>query len=144
MLEGYFGMRVAIEQFVGQWIELPESARCRLGESPETGTLGSTAIAGSRVWDYQQKFRIVFGPLTFEDYRRLLPGSESLRKLAALVRGYVGDELAWDVKVVLKREEVPPLQLGEAGQLGWTAWCAAGPLPEDPAELYLDPLADAV
>jgi len=144
VLEGYFGMAVSIEQFVGQWVELPESSRCRLGESRDTGTLGSTAIAGSRIWDYQQKFRIVFGPLTYADYRRLLPGSESLRRLVALVRGYVGDELAWDVQVVLKRDEVPPLKLGEAGQLGWTTWCTTTPLREDQAELYLDPLVDGV
>jgi type VI secretion system protein ImpH len=142
MLEGYFGMAVSIEQFIGQWVELPESSRCRLGESPDTGTLGATAIAGSAVWDYQQKFRIVFGPLTFSDYRRLLPGSDGLLRLVALVRGYIGDELAWDVQVVLKRAEVPPLKLGQAGQLGWTTWCAAGPLEEDPRELYLDPLAE--
>ncbi|MBE0616353.1 MAG: type VI secretion system baseplate subunit TssG, partial [Proteobacteria bacterium] len=140
VLEGYFGMPASIEEFVGQWIELPDSSQCRLGESPETGSLGATAIAGARVWDCQQKFRIVFGPLRLADYRRLLPGSDSLKRLTALVRSYIGDELAWDVKVVLQKEEVPELTLGQAGQLGWTTWCANEPLKEDPAELHLDPL----
>lgn len=138
---GYFGMPVTIEPLVGQWIELPEACRCRLGESPDTGTLGATAIAGARVWDYQQRFRIVLGPLTLAQYRRMLPGSESLARLAALVRGYVGDELAWDVRVVLQKEEVPPLELGGGARLGWTAWCATAPLKQDPADLYLDPSA---
>ena len=43
-LRGFFGMPVRLQQFVGQWIELPESSRCRLGASPETGALGQTAV----------------------------------------------------------------------------------------------------
>ncbi|HSH70677.1 MAG TPA: type VI secretion system baseplate subunit TssG, partial [Deferrisomatales bacterium] len=125
LLRGFFGMPVRLRQFVGQWIELPDSSCCRLGASPETGTLGQTAIAGSRVWDCQQKFRIVFGPLDLEDYRRLLPGSDSLQRLVSLVRNYVGDELDWDVNVILKKEAVPPLRLGHSAQLGLTSWAAS-------------------
>ncbi len=143
LLRGFFGMPVRLQQFVGQWIELPESSRCRLGASPETGTLGQTAVAGSRVWDCQQKFRIVFGPLDLADYRRLLPGSESLQRLVALVRGYTGDELDWDVNVILKKDAVPPLQLGQSGQLGLTSWVASRPLDEDADQLFLNPLGTA-
>ena len=31
----------------------------------------------------------------------MLPGGPSLPKLVALVRGYVGDELVWDLRLVL-------------------------------------------
>lgn len=141
LLESYFEMPVVIEQFVGQWVELPEGARWRLGHSPESGCLGRTTVAGARVWSCQQKFRIVFGPLEYADYRRLLPGSDSLARLTALVRTYVGDELAWDVRVILKREAVPPLVLGRDARLGLTTWCGSLPAGEVVGDLYLDPLA---
>jgi len=44
-----------------------------MGESAATSMLGKTLAIGSHVWDCQQKFRIVFGPLTLEQYYNLLP-----------------------------------------------------------------------
>jgi type VI secretion system protein ImpH len=38
------------------------------------------------------------------------------------VRSYVGDELLWDVQLILKRQSVPQTQLGQQGQLGWTSF----------------------
>jgi type VI secretion system protein ImpH len=140
MLADYFAMPTAIEEFVGEWIELPELYRCRLGESPATGALGRTAIVGTRAWDCQQKFRVALGPLSLKDYRRLLPGGEALERLVALVRLYAGDELDWDLKLVLKREQVPMLRLGAGQQLGRTTWLASRPAARDP-EVVLHPLA---
>lgn len=137
MLGDFFGMPVTIEQFVGQWIELSEDNMTRLGD-PDTGALGVTAVAGSRVWDVQHKFRIRVGPIGYADYRRLLPGGDSLARLVALVRNYVDDGLSWDLQLVLKKEDVPPLRLGESGQLGWTTWAASAPLDEDADDLMLD------
>jgi type VI secretion system protein ImpH len=141
MLSDFFKIPVAIEQFVGRWIDLPRHGCWRLGESAETGTLGRTATVGARVWDRQQEFRIVAGPLSLADYRSLLPDHEPLARLAALVRGYVGDELAWKLNLVLQREEKPPLVLGGTGQLGWTTWLANRPMENDARDLLLDPLA---
>jgi type VI secretion system protein ImpH len=140
LLADFFGLPVALEEFIGHWLGLPEDSRWRLGESPITGTLGLSATVGDRVWDRQYKFRILFGPLSLEEYRRMLPGGESLRRLVAMVRNYLGDELDWDVNLTLKRDRVPPLKLGEQGQLGWTTWIASRPFAHDPADLLLEPL----
>ena len=43
---------------------------------------------------------------------------QSLKRLRALVRSYLGDELAWDVNLILKGDEVPPLTLGKTNRLG--------------------------
>jgi type VI secretion system protein ImpH len=139
VLQGFFGMPVAIREFVGAWLELPRDQRWRLGESPRTGTLGRTAAAGARVWDCQHKFRIVFGPLALADYRRLLPGGDSLRRLLPLVRFYAGDELLWDVSLILRGDEVPAPCLGREGRLGWTTWLPARGAGRDRADLRLNP-----
>ena len=86
------------------------------------------------------KFRIVIGPMRLAEFQRFLPGSPSLRRLVDWVRNYIGDELLWDVNLVLRRDEVPPLQLGAGTQLGWTTWLSSGVLPRDADDLKLDAL----
>ena len=49
-LEDYFGVPVEIEEFVGQWIDIPEDCQCKMGDSAETGSLGESVIVGSRFW----------------------------------------------------------------------------------------------
>lgn len=140
LLADFFQVPVDVVQFVGHWLEIPAENRLRLGEAPLTGALGETTVLGSRIWSGQQKFRIVMGPLAFQDYRRLLPGGEAQRRLTSFVRMYAGDELAWDVKLVLKKEEVPPLALGGGAALGLTTWCVSRTPERDPDELTLQPL----
>ena len=139
ILQGFFKLPVALQQFVGRWMRLPEEYRWKLGDSPETGGLGTTAIVGSRVWECQQKFRVVFGPLSFADYRRLLPGGESLPRLVSVLLNYVGHELDWDLHLILKKEDVPRMQLGVMGQLGWTTWLRGEEVEEDADDLCLEP-----
>ena len=137
ILADFFKLPVAIEEFVGHWLLLPRDYRWRLGESPATGTLGLSATVGSRVWDCQCKFRIRLGPVSLADYQRLLPGGDSLVRLIAVVRNYVGDALLWDLNLVLKQEEVPAIRLGESGRLGWTTWLTSRPLARDGDDLFL-------
>ncbi len=141
-LHVYFRIGVRVDEFIGQWVPLPEDSRCRLGFSPATGTLGHTAIAGERIWDRGQKFRVTLGPMQLGMYRELLPGGEGLRELAELVRTYVHDEYVWDVRLILKGEEVPPLELGKHGHLGWTSWLPSESAREEVDDLLFDPLAE--
>jgi type VI secretion system protein ImpH len=139
LLADYFEVPVAIGEFQGSWVEIPEPERLRVGESRATGTLGVSTIIGSRVWDRQLKFRIVCGRMRLEDYERLLPDSPSFARMKALVRTYIGDELVWDVQLILAREEIPDLELGRSGRLGWTTWLFSEPPARDGDELVLDP-----
>jgi len=84
----------------------------------------------------------VLGPLDRAKYQSLLPGGTSLPKLVALVRNYVGDELHWDVRLILQEKVEQPMRLGQS-HLSWTAWLgrASGARRED---LVLDPQAETV
>jgi type VI secretion system protein ImpH len=130
---------VEVLELVGQWLDVPEDCCCRLGESPETGSLGWTAIVGSRIWECQQRFRLRFGPMSLAEYERLLPGGQSLRRLIAWLKNYLADQLQWDVQLILKKEEVPPLKMGAVGRLGWTTWLTSRPLDHDADDLVLQP-----
>ena len=122
ILSEFFRMPVRIECFIGGWLPLDGRDRTALGDSPRTSGLGQSIVLGARVWSRQHKFRVVFGPLGLADYLRLLPGGTSLHRLIPVVRNYAGDVLIWDVNLILKAEEVPPLRLGRQGRLGWTTW----------------------
>ncbi len=135
----FFRVPARIIEFVGHWMDLPEDSKCRLGESPRTGSLGSTAVIGSQVWETQQKFRIRIGPVSLKTYERFLPTGQSFRKMVDWVRNYVGYEYRWDAQLVLKRQDIPSLRLGVSGQLGWTTWLSTGPSASDRDDLVLRP-----
>jgi len=143
ILADFFSLPLGVEEFVGQWLELPASWLGRLGVSAEESALGRSITIGSRTWDCQSKFQIRFGPLGLKDYEDLLPGGASLKRLKALVRNYAGEVLNWDLRLILKKEDVPALRLGGRGRLGWTTWLTRGPLPQDPPDLTLNPMAVA-
>ena len=53
IVQDYFGIPTQIETFMGQWLELPPTNICKIGDSPASGSLGVTTIVGSRFWDCQ-------------------------------------------------------------------------------------------
>lgn len=143
IIADYFKLPVEIEQFFPDWVRLPQQSLCMLGQSEATGALGATASIGERFHVYHHKFRIRMGPMSFADFRRLLPDGRSLSRLLPLVRNYIGDELSWDVMLILIKAEVPSVQLGQAGLLGWTSWLGERRADVDATDLVLEPELDA-
>lgn len=143
MLREFFQMPMVVDEFVGRWIAIPDDCRCRLEAVRPAAGLGVSAAIGSQVWDCQQTFRISAGPLSLSEYERLLPGGGSLKRLEAVIRNYVGLELAWEIRLILRQKEVQPVQLGQFGRLGWTSWLVSGPAAKDGDELVLRPLGAA-
>lgn len=140
MIRSFFKIPVVIEQFVGEWMKIPESYCCHLGSSPDTGSLGVNMAIGDHAWECQQKFRLILGPLNYEEYKRLLPGGESGKRLRAMVRNYVGDSMNWDVNLVLKKENVTPIKLGEDDLLGCNTWLGDRISENDANDLLLEPM----
>jgi type VI secretion system protein ImpH len=148
-LRASFGVDVAIEQFVGQWLRIPDAYRWRVPDSqvdrPGIGVLGESTRLGAEVWDWQSKFRVVIGPLGRADYERFLPGGDHLVRLLALVARYAGPELGWDVRLVLREPDRRAAVLGRVGTVGRTSHLGgaegAGQVFED---LVLDPSDHAV
>ncbi|MDT8343075.1 MAG: type VI secretion system baseplate subunit TssG [Thermohalobaculum sp.] len=135
IVSAFFRAPASIESFVGTWLHLEPHDRWKLGGAP----LGRGTSLGARVWSRQSKFRIRLGPLDLETYRRVLPGGQSLKRLAAIVRNYLGDSLEWEVNLVLKASEVPEARLGRQGSLGWTTWLGQRPAGRDADDLRLLP-----
>jgi type VI secretion system protein ImpH len=143
IIADYFKLPVEIEQFFPEWVRLPRQSLCMLGQSEATGTLGATASIGELFHVYHHKFRLRIGPMTHADFIRLLPDGRSLSRMLPLVRNYIGDELSWDVMLILSKDEVPSVRLGQAGMLGWTSWIGARRSDLDATDLVLEPRLDA-
>ncbi len=136
LLMDYFDVPVEIEQFVGAWHKLDQDTQCRFtGSGDYSEQLGFGAVVGDEVWDQQSCVRIRLGPLTLEQYRDFLPDGRAYEPLRALTRYFAGDELDFELELVLKKEEAPPCKLGEEGsgatQLGWLTWACSVPLQQD-------------
>lgn len=136
----FFELGASIEPYHGIWLDIPEGSRWELGAPGDRGVLGESISIGARAWDRQQSFRITMGPLGLSDYERLLPGGEALSRLADLVRNYAGDELDFDVNLVLAAEAVPPFRLGGPTRLGLTTWLVRGASQSDCADLVVRPV----
>jgi type VI secretion system protein ImpH len=144
LIAHFFSAPVAIESFVGSWLELDAQDRFAFrprGVRPRA-RLGQSITVGERVWSREAKFTVRIGPLGLDAYRRLLPGGESLRRLRAIVLNYAGETLDWELNLVLRGEEVPETRLGVSGALGWTTWVGERAEGRDADELRLSPMAD--
>src|SRR5438105_545773 len=101
---------------------LPSSASSTCSITASRRCSSAPGPAGVRVRLLHHRFWLRLGPLTLREYERFLPGRPSMRRLVPVVRNYVGDELGWNVNLLLRHDEVPQTRLGQAGQLGWTSW----------------------
>ena len=120
ILSAFFEAPVKLQQFVGSWLELEPTDTWELGGYGSS--LGRTTSLGQKVWTRADKFRLQIGPLPLDRYERLLPGGESLDRLRATVRNYVGDALDWDVNLVLAGDSIPRFSLNGRTGLGHTSW----------------------
>ena len=136
ILQHFCRVPVQVEEFVGHWLTLETRERTCLGR--EGATLGSAAVAGSQVWDSQSKFRLHVGPLSLGEYEAFLPGGTLIQKIVDWVRLYLCYEFDWDVRLILRKDDVPPLSLGQSGRLGWTSWLGRRQATTDAGDLCIN------
>lgn len=139
ILSDYFGVPAEIIQFYGQWIDLDEESITYLGAA--NSQLGRTAIAGTRVWEQQSKFRIRLGPLDFKTFSSFFPNGTAYKPLRSIVRFMTEKELDFDVRLVLEAEQVPSCILTTRARrrpmLGWSSWLKSEPFERDDEQVVL-------
>jgi len=139
----YFRIPVEVEPFVGTWRSLPEPDHCMLGETVSEATmLGWGAVAGDEIWDQQSRIRLKLGPLTQAEYRSFLPTGAAWPELKSLLRSFSGNDLEFEIQLILRREDVPLMQLRDPADgalcLGWQTWLKSRPgFDRDPGDTIL-------
>jgi len=139
LLGDYFGVPCEIEQFKGQWLKLEEDSISYLGRA--NSELGMNTIAGTRVWNDQAKFRVRFGPLSYQEFKAFLPVGSAYKPVTSLARFMAGMEFDFDVQLVLKAKEVPSCILTTRARrrpmLGWSTWLKTSAFTEDDDQVVL-------
>ena len=125
-----FDLPVEVIEFQPQWSQLRPEDQYRM--TPPSQSLGKDAalgrdiMIGSRICLYDTRFRVRLGPLTREQFDRLLPEGDRFRPITQFIRLYAGVQWDFDIQLVLKAEEVPPTRLGGKGiagsQLSRNSW----------------------
>ncbi|UCI07095.1 type VI secretion system baseplate subunit TssG [Mesorhizobium sp. B1-1-8] len=116
-----FKVPVQIKEFVAAWITIPAALQTRLAKA--YAGLGRGATIGPRVFSRQSRIELRVGPLSYEDFKAFLPGSQRLALFKKAVRDMIGESLDVDLRIVLAQEAVPPPVIGTV-QLARTAWLA--------------------
>jgi type VI secretion system protein ImpH len=130
VLQQVLGVPVRVEEHVGHWMTIDVQDRSRLGfarSRPERSALpaaqlGTSANAGSQVWDRQYRFRLHIGPLDRDTFASLLPGGDAWQPLAQLVRLVAGRDKTWDLALTLRESDRPEPRLGRTQRLGIASW----------------------
>jgi len=141
VLEDYFDVPVQIEQFVGSWYPLETNTQCHLDGFAVSEQLGIGSVVGDEIWDQGAGVRIRLGPLDLNQYLDFLPEGSGYAPLRAITRFFSGDEIDFEVQLVLKRAQVPACELDEVvaviPQLGWSTWVKSVDMNWDPADTIL-------
>ncbi len=142
VLAEYFGVAVAIEQFIGRWFTLPPGNSTSLGLN--NAELGTSALVGERVWQRDLRMRLVIGPMQRKQFRRFLPGGTAALALRELLSMLTGVNLEYEVRLSLLAGEVQGMALdeGDGGAggalLGWDSFLVTSPERHDRSDAGYD------
>jgi type VI secretion system protein ImpH len=141
VLADYFDVPVEVEQFVGAWYPLAVSNQCQLDHYELSEQVGIGAVVGDEIWDQGAGVRVRLGPLNLQQYKDFLPEGTAYEPLRGITRFFSGDEIDFEVQLILKRDEVPACELSDAvtasWQLGWSTWVKTAAMTRDPADTIL-------
>jgi type VI secretion system protein ImpH len=122
ILKAFFKVPVRIEEFIGEWLKIPPESQLCLGVNLEGGQLGQNTTLGQYSWQRQFKFRLLVGAMDLAEYEKLLPDKSKLKLISSIIKNYLGDEMNWDIRLILKKKQRPATILGNYGQLGLSSW----------------------
>jgi type VI secretion system protein ImpH len=122
---------VSIEQWVLRKVAIAEDQQTRLGRS--NATLGGNTLIGSRVRDRSGKFILRICNLSRQRFADFLPNGSEHSRLVKLVEFSTREQLAYDLELQMRPQDVRPLQLGEDVRLGWNSFVTPDKSSDRPA-----------
>lgn len=124
LLSDLLAAPVRVVEFLPHWQPIPAPLASRLG-GPHAG-LGAGAVLGPRVYQPQARAGITVGPLPLDQYRALAEPGPAQAGLARLLRFVMGEEIGFQLRLVLAAADLPAPRLGSGIRLGRTGWLAGG------------------
>ena len=111
-----------LEQCIERRVDVLGEQRNRLGSA--NSLLSQDLVLGEQVRDRSGKFRIHISELDWQRFHEFLPIGIGYQPLCSLVRFTLRDPLEYDIRLVLRRQDIRELCIGEQNicRLGWTSW----------------------
>jgi type VI secretion system protein ImpH len=111
-----------LEQCIERRVAVLNEQTNRLGRA--NSVLGADVVLGESVRDRSGKFRIHIHDLDWSRFHDFLPIGLGYQPLCALVRFTLRDPLSYDIRLVLRHQEIRELRISEQNgcRLGWTTW----------------------
>ena len=123
-LESVVNAPVELDEYIGVWIDIPEPLQTRLGHG--YAKLGTEAVLGARSFDRLSRAGLRVGPLSLEQFTAFLDDPALWDRLCHAAIFASGRELEFNLRLVLRADEVPEARLGVC-QLGRTTWLHPDP-----------------
>ena len=123
VIADYFQVKCSVEQFVGQWFQLPHHEKTTLGGA--NAGLGVSTFCGERVWDRNTRIRLTIGPLRKAQFDEFLPGKSAAANLQRFFHLMIGASHDCELRLVLDKRDLLPATLDSRGgnaRLGWNGW----------------------
>lgn len=140
VVETITGTKATVDQYVGEWLIIPERDRACMG----TARLGVDTTIGERAFSAQSRVRISTARLSFAEYEELLPDGSLFKPLRDAVRHMLGLGMAWELRLVLKVNEIPECALDGNRRLGWDTWIGTQDRMTDGRELTIEGTLGAI
>lgn len=141
ILNDYTLLPIKIKELQPEYLYVQEQDQTRIGYQTrgQYNQLGKGALLGSKIISISNKFRVIVGPLSYDEFQKFLPPQRSLFEIFDLVKFYVGSQYSFDLQFILNKEEVPfcELSLKTPVRLGWDTWIGAEIPQFDPDDTVL-------
>lgn len=111
---------VEIEPWVLRKVAIPADQQTRLGGN--NAQLGESTLVGSAIRDRSGKFILRLKGLSRSRFADFLPNGQEHQRLVKLVEFTMREQLAYDLELVMRADDVRPMKLGEDVRLGWNSF----------------------
>jgi type VI secretion system protein ImpH len=116
VLNDYFRVPVRVEPLQGGWQALAPALQAQLGG--KNACLGERCVLGSATWRRDLRVQIRLGPLSKAQFDHFLPDSAGARALKNLLSMFAAPTLQFEIRLILRAEDVRCAVLGAAPDAG--------------------------
>ena len=117
MLTCVFNQHVEVKEYITEKFKLGDDQKTTLG-GKQPFLLGVNTFCGETIRQIDGKIEIQIGPLSHAQYLEFLPKKKLSKKLKKILQSWCSPTLLVDLRLVLAKEEVQPLQLSSTTQIG--------------------------
>lgn len=135
-LSHLLGTSVIVHPFEPRWRVIDPEDRSRLGVAGGFATLGSDVVAGSRVRQVSDAYRVTIRAGSFHEYQTFLPSGRRYALATEALAAFAPTHLDWLIELEIAEEAVPRARLGGGTALGWTSWMTKVPASGDGKRRY--------